>query len=112
VLIDRQSAEADPEKRKVLVWQIEKILAEDGARPIIFFDRRATCWQPQVKGFTIMINSIFNGVAWRMSGSINSVPSLAIRAVARCGETGPAGLIATGLFDWPPVRGNGCYRHI
>ena len=60
-LIDRQSAEADPEKRKVLVWQIEKILAEDGARPIIFFDRRATCWQPQVKGFTIMINSIFNG---------------------------------------------------
>ena len=60
-LIDRQSAEADPEKRKALVWQIEKILAEDGARPIIFFDRRGTCWQPQVKGFTIMINSIFNG---------------------------------------------------
>ena len=60
-LIDRQSAEADPDKRKTLVWQIEKILAEDGARPIIFFDRRATCWQPQVKGFTIMVNSIFNG---------------------------------------------------
>jgi len=60
-LIDRQSAEADPEKRKTLVWQIEKILAEDGARPIIFFDRRATCWQPQVKGFTIMVNSTFNG---------------------------------------------------
>jgi peptide/nickel transport system substrate-binding protein len=60
-LIDRQSAEADLEKRKALVWQIEKILAEDGARPIIFFDRRATCWQPQVKGLTIMINSTFNG---------------------------------------------------
>jgi peptide/nickel transport system substrate-binding protein len=60
-LIDRQSVEVDPEKRKTIVWQIEKILAEDGARPIIFFDRRATCWQPQVKGFTIMINSIFNG---------------------------------------------------
>ena len=68
-LIDRQSAEADPEKRKTLVWQIEKILAEDGARPIIFFDRRATCWQPQVKGFTIMVNSILTGPAWRMSGS-------------------------------------------
>jgi hypothetical protein len=50
--------------------------------------------------------------AWRMFGSINSVPSLAIRAVARCGETGPAGLIATGLFDWPPVRGDGCYRRV
>jgi peptide/nickel transport system substrate-binding protein len=60
-LIDLQSAEADLEKRRALVWQIEKILAEDGARPIIFFDRRGTCWQPQVKGFTIMVNSIFNG---------------------------------------------------
>jgi hypothetical protein len=39
-----KSAEGDPEKRKALVWQIEKILAENGARPIIFFDRRTTCW--------------------------------------------------------------------
>ncbi len=29
-LIDAQSAEADPEKRKRLVWQIEEKLAEDG----------------------------------------------------------------------------------
>jgi len=36
-------------------------LAEDGARPIIFYDRRATCWQPRVKGFTVMVNSISNG---------------------------------------------------
>jgi len=36
-------------------------LAEDGARPIIFYDRRATCWQPYVKGFTIMVNSVFSG---------------------------------------------------
>jgi peptide/nickel transport system substrate-binding protein len=63
-LIDRQSAEADREKRKQLVWEIERKLAEDGARPIIFYDRRATCWQPHVKGLTIMVNSIFNG--WRM----------------------------------------------
>jgi len=60
-LIDRQSTEADQEKRKQLVWQIERKLAEDGARPIIFYDRRATCWQPRVKGLTIMINSISNG---------------------------------------------------
>jgi peptide/nickel transport system substrate-binding protein len=39
-------------------------LAEDGARPIIFYDRRATCWQPYVKGLTLMVNSLFNG--WRM----------------------------------------------
>jgi len=63
-LIDRQSAEVDQEKRKQLVWEIERRLAEDGARPIIFYDRRATCWQPRVKGLTLMVNSLFNG--WRM----------------------------------------------
>ena len=30
-------------------------------RPIFFYDRRATCWQPYVKGLTIMVNSISNG---------------------------------------------------
>jgi hypothetical protein len=34
------------------------------ASPIIFYDRRATCWNPQVKGLTLMVNSLFNG--WRM----------------------------------------------
>ncbi len=61
---DRQSMEPDQEKRKQLVWEIERRLAEDGARPIIFYDRRATCWQPRVKGLTLMVNSLFNG--WRM----------------------------------------------
>jgi len=60
-LIERQSIEVDQERRKKLVWEIERKLAEDGARPIIFYDRRATCWQPYVKGLTIMINSIANG---------------------------------------------------
>ena len=63
-LIDRLSIEAHSEKRKHLVWEIEGKLADDGARPIIFYDRRATCWQPYVKGLTVMVNSIFNG--WRM----------------------------------------------
>jgi len=60
-LIDRQSIEADQEQRKQLVWEIERKLAEDGARPIFFYDRRATCWQPYVKGLMIMVNSISNG---------------------------------------------------
>ena len=63
-LIDRQSIEADPEKRKQLVWEIERRLAEDGARPIIFYVRGATCWQPRVKGLILMVNSLNNG--WRM----------------------------------------------
>jgi hypothetical protein len=63
-LIDQQSTEPDPEKRRRLVWQIEKQLAEDGARPVLFFPRSATCWYPHVKGFTVMVNSNYNG--WRM----------------------------------------------
>jgi peptide/nickel transport system substrate-binding protein len=39
-------------------------LQEDGARPILFHNRFATCWQPRLKGLTIMVNSLFNG--WRM----------------------------------------------
>jgi peptide/nickel transport system substrate-binding protein len=65
--IERQLAEdgeADLEKRKRRVWDIERQLAEDGAMPAIFYTCLATCRQPYVKGLTIMVNSIYNG--WRM----------------------------------------------
>jgi peptide/nickel transport system substrate-binding protein len=61
---DQQSMEPDEGKRKKLVWEIERRLAEDGARPIIFYNRFAYCWRPQVKGWTMMVNSIINN--WRM----------------------------------------------
>jgi peptide/nickel transport system substrate-binding protein len=63
-LIDRQSMELDPDKRAQLVWEIDRTLQQDGARPIIFYPRGATCLHPYVKGLTIMVNSSFNG--WRM----------------------------------------------
>jgi peptide/nickel transport system substrate-binding protein len=63
-LFNRQSMEADEGKRKKLVSEIERKLAEDGARPIIFYNRFAYCWQPQVKGRTMMANSIIDN--WRM----------------------------------------------
>jgi peptide/nickel transport system substrate-binding protein len=63
-LIEAQSREANVEKRKKLVWQIEHVLNEDGARPIIYHDRAAHCWQPYVKNFTVHENSIYNG--WRL----------------------------------------------
>jgi peptide/nickel transport system substrate-binding protein len=47
-----------------LVWQIDRKLQEDGARPIIFHNRGATCWQPHVKGIMQQVNSIYNN--WRM----------------------------------------------
>jgi peptide/nickel transport system substrate-binding protein len=60
-LIDRQSMEPDPEKRRQMVWQIERKLAEDSVRPVIFYPRAAICLQPRVKGMTLMVNSIYNG---------------------------------------------------
>jgi peptide/nickel transport system substrate-binding protein len=63
-MFDRQSMEADQVKRKRLVWEIERKLAEDEARPMIFCAPGATCWQPQTKGITVGLNSIYNN--WRM----------------------------------------------
>jgi peptide/nickel transport system substrate-binding protein len=60
-MIEQQSMETDEGRRKQLVWEIERKLAEDFARPIIFYSRQATCWQPYVKNVTMMVNSIFNG---------------------------------------------------
>jgi peptide/nickel transport system substrate-binding protein len=62
-LIDLQSRETDLEKRKKLVWEVERVLAEDLARPIIYHDRAATCWHPHLKGFVQHANSIYNN--WR-----------------------------------------------
>jgi peptide/nickel transport system substrate-binding protein len=62
-LVDEQSMQPDPEKRKKIVWQLERILADAAIRPVIFYPVGATCRQPYVKGLTIMVNSIYNG--WR-----------------------------------------------
>jgi peptide/nickel transport system substrate-binding protein len=63
-LVDRQSMESDPVKRKDLVWQAERKLAQAMFRPVLFYPAGAGCWQPWVKGFTMMTNSIYNN--WRM----------------------------------------------
>jgi peptide/nickel transport system substrate-binding protein len=63
-LVDRQSMESDPVKRKDIVWQAERKLAEAMFRPVLFYPAGAGCWQPWVKGFAMMTNSIYNG--WRM----------------------------------------------
>ena len=59
-----QSTTTEPEKRRKLVWEIDRKLQEDGARPIIYHTRLGTCMQPQLQGLTVMVNSQYNG--WRM----------------------------------------------
>jgi len=63
-LFHRQSRETDQQQRKQLVWDIDATLQQQGARPVIFHTRGATCWHPLVKNLTTMVNSMYNG--WRM----------------------------------------------
>ena len=60
-LFDKQSAESDPAKRLAIVREIDVRLLADGARPPIYWSRSTTCRQPYVKGYTNMVNSIYNG---------------------------------------------------
>ena len=63
-LVDKQSMEPDQAKRRQIVWEIDRKLQQDVVRPMLYYLRSATCRRPEVKGLTIMVNSIFNG--WRM----------------------------------------------
>jgi peptide/nickel transport system substrate-binding protein len=63
-LVHAQSLEANADKRRTIVAQIEKKLAAAAIRPVLFYPVGASCMQPYVKGLTIMVNSIYNG--WRM----------------------------------------------
>jgi peptide/nickel transport system substrate-binding protein len=60
-LFDVQSQEKDLEKRKKIVWEIDRKLLEDGARPIIMWNRAAICMQPYVKDYVPQVNSVYNG---------------------------------------------------
>ena len=58
---DAQSQELDVAKRRAMVWEIDRMLQNDVARPIIFHSRMATCTQPEVRGYIQMVNSSYNG---------------------------------------------------
>ena len=60
-LLAEQAETANEDQRKQLLWTIERKLAENYARPIIFYSRVATCWHPYVKNMTLMVNSVFSG---------------------------------------------------
>ena len=63
-LFEKQSMMTDQEERKKLIWEIDKKLQEDAARPMIYHIKSAQCWQPYVKGFVTHVNSIYNN--WRL----------------------------------------------
>ena len=61
-LLAAQSRELDKSKRERLVWDIERILAEDAARPSIVWGAVGNCWQPYVKNFRPHDNSQYNNM--------------------------------------------------
>ena len=63
------------------MWEIERKLALDVARPIIFHNRAATCWHPHVKGVVLHQNSIYNN--WRFEDVRLDKQAAAGRAWAR-----------------------------
>jgi peptide/nickel transport system substrate-binding protein len=61
-LLAAQSRELDKEKRRKIVWDIERLLVEDAARPIILHSSAGNCWQPYVKNFHPHDNSQYNNL--------------------------------------------------
>ena len=53
-MFDAQSQEPDRQKRKQLVWEIERRLLEDVARPVTYQAMQAGCWHPYVKNYGIL----------------------------------------------------------
>ena len=62
-LFDLQSGNPTKRSARSRCGRLKESWWRDGARPIIFYNRFAYCWQPQVKGWTMMVNSIVNN--WR-----------------------------------------------
>lgn len=59
-MLTEQSQEADPVKRREIVWEIERRTIRDVARPTLYQQKYGTCWQPHVKDFIQPENSIYN----------------------------------------------------
>jgi peptide/nickel transport system substrate-binding protein len=59
-LLAAQSRELDHDKRTRIIWDIERLLAEDAARPSILWGAAGNCWQPYVKGYHPHDNSQYN----------------------------------------------------
>ena len=60
-LMEQQSSMTDVTARKKLVWEIDKKLLEDNARPVVMWNKAAICMQPYVKGYVANVNSVYNG---------------------------------------------------
>jgi peptide/nickel transport system substrate-binding protein len=61
-LLAAQSRELDKEKRRKIVWDIERLLVDDAARPNIISNVAVNCWQPYVRNYIPHDNSQYNSL--------------------------------------------------
>ena len=61
-LLAAQSRELDKDKRRKIVWDIERLLVDDAARPNIISNVAANCWQPYVRNYIRHDNSQYNSL--------------------------------------------------
>ena len=61
-LLPRSRANPTRKSATKLVWDIERQLDEDAARPIILHSSAGNCWQPHVKNFRPHDNSQYNNL--------------------------------------------------
>ncbi|PAY04161.1 peptide ABC transporter substrate-binding protein [Bradyrhizobium sp. UFLA03-84] len=61
-LLAAQSREVDKDKRRKIVFDIERLLVDDAARPVILHSSAGNCWQPYVKNFHPHDNSQYNNL--------------------------------------------------
>jgi peptide/nickel transport system substrate-binding protein len=58
-----QSMMKDVDARRKVVWDIDRTLQIDAARPVVYHAKAGTCWWPRVHGINIALNTIYNH--WR-----------------------------------------------
>ncbi len=63
-MLAAQSREMNRDKRKAIVWEIEKFLVEDTARPVIQFSVAGNCWHSYVRNYVPHDNSQYNYVRY------------------------------------------------
>ena len=61
-MLAAQSREVDKDKRRKIVFDIERLLVADAARPVILHSSAGNCWQPYVRNFHPHDNSQYNNL--------------------------------------------------
>jgi len=75
-MIEAQSRESDADRRKQILWEIERKLAADNARSIIFYNRTGTANNPTSRVSPSWPTAFSMAGGWKMCGSTGDPQSI------------------------------------